>query len=137
MVYLLLQARFAAHLVHLVDGVLFQVVVAFGMVEDGVELVVDDPQVRGLEAVAVGPRGAREGVLHLTMSTGRMSHMRMSPKNDRSLLWMMFSFVSQVCLRTLGLGVLATGCSILDLLSIRTNMYAYIPENNRTYLYCQ
>lgn len=71
------------------------------------------------------------------MSTGRMSHMRMSPKNDRSLLWMMFSFVSQVCLRTLGLGVLATGCSILDLLSIRTNMYAYIPENNRTYLYCQ
>ena len=40
---------------------------------------------------------------HLTMSTGRMSHMHMSPKNGRSLLWMMFSFVSQVCSRTLGL----------------------------------
>ena len=40
---------------------------------------------------------------HLTMSTGLMSHMRMSPKNGMSLLWMMFSFVSQVCSRTLGL----------------------------------
>lgn len=40
---------------------------------------------------------------HLTMSTGLMSHMRMSPKNGRSLLWMMFSLVSQVCSRTLGL----------------------------------
>ena len=53
----------AAHLVHLVDGVLLQVVVALGVIEDGVELVVDDPQVSGLEAVAVWPRGPREGVL--------------------------------------------------------------------------
>ena len=54
----------------------------------------------------LSPSGLVEPVrefCHLKMSTGRMSHMRMSPENDRSLLSMMFSFVSQVCSRTLGL----------------------------------
>lgn len=36
----------AAHLVHLVDGVLLQVVVTLGVVGDGVELVVDAAQIR-------------------------------------------------------------------------------------------
>ena len=45
------------------DGVLLQVLIALGVVEDGVELAVEDPQVRRLEDVAVGPRGPREGVL--------------------------------------------------------------------------
>ena len=40
---------------------------------------------------------------HLTITTGRMSHMRMSPKNGMSLLSIMFSLVNQVCSRTLGL----------------------------------
>ncbi|CAB0805023.1 hypothetical protein FRC0265_00507 [Corynebacterium diphtheriae] len=45
------------------NGVLLQVVVALGVVENGVELVVDDPQVSGLKAVSVRPCGPREGVL--------------------------------------------------------------------------